>query len=166
MNKISVGTWDELQDRKPAYALVADVDLVVVRFDEEVNVLYGRRAHRGALMSDGHVRGDNLICGVHGWDYRLDTGISEYNNSETLARFNAWIELGHHGPAAYRWDSNCPHNTSKRTSIRPWRSGSTTSSSTGEVAVPERRRQYEICDAQAVTNAATRRPGLNCQIAQ
>jgi glutamate synthase domain-containing protein 2/nitrite reductase/ring-hydroxylating ferredoxin subunit len=94
MNKISVGTWDELQDRKPAYALVADVDLVIVRFDEEIRVLYGRCAHRGALMSDGHVQGDNLVCGVHGWDYRLDTGVSEYNNSETLARFDAWIEGG------------------------------------------------------------------------
>ncbi len=94
MNRISVGTWDELQDRKPAYALVADVDLVIVRFDEEISVLYGRCAHRGALMSDGHVQGDNIICGVHGWDYRLDTGISEYNNSETLTRFDAWIEDG------------------------------------------------------------------------
>ncbi|MGB5177913.1 MAG: glutamate synthase-related protein, partial [Gammaproteobacteria bacterium] len=37
---------------------------------------------------------ENLICGVHGWDYRLDTGISEYNHSETLPRFNAWVEDG------------------------------------------------------------------------
>jgi nitrite reductase/ring-hydroxylating ferredoxin subunit len=94
MKKVSVGIWDELQDRKPANALVADVDLVVVRFDEEVSVLYGRCAHRGALMSDGHVKGNNLICGVHGWDYRLDTGISEYNNSEILPKFSAWIEDG------------------------------------------------------------------------
>jgi nitrite reductase/ring-hydroxylating ferredoxin subunit len=94
MNKISVSVWNELQDRVPAYALVADVDLVVVRFDENVSVLYGRCAHRGALMSDGRVQGDNLICGVHGWDYRLDTGVSEYNNSETLSKFDAWIEDG------------------------------------------------------------------------
>jgi len=94
MKKISVTSWDVLQDRKPVYALVADVDLVVVRFDDQVSVLYGRCAHRGALMSDGHVSGENLICGVHGWDYRLDTGISEYNNSEALPRFNAWVEDG------------------------------------------------------------------------
>jgi nitrite reductase/ring-hydroxylating ferredoxin subunit len=75
MERISVASWNGLQDRKPAYALVAGVDLVVVRFDEEISVLYGRCAHPGALMSDGHVRGENLICGVHGWDYRLDTGI-------------------------------------------------------------------------------------------
>ncbi len=92
MNKTAIQDWNELEDRKPAYALVADVDLVIVRFDDEVSVLYGRCAHRGALMSDGSVDGDNLICGVHGWDYRLDSGISEYNNSETLPKFKAWVE--------------------------------------------------------------------------
>jgi len=94
MNKIALAKWDELEDRTPSYALVAEVDLVIVRFDDTVSVLYGRCAHRGALMSDGHVSGDNLICGVHGWDYRLDTGVSEYKNSETLPKFNAWVEGG------------------------------------------------------------------------
>ncbi len=94
MNKISIAVWDELEDRIPAHAIVANVDLVIVRFDDSVSVLYGRCAHRAALMSDGHVEGDNLICGVHGWDYRVDTGISEYKNSETLPKFDAWIEDG------------------------------------------------------------------------
>jgi len=94
VKKIAIKNWNELEDRKPAYALLADVDLVVVRFDDAVSVLYGRCAHRGALMSDGTVEGNNLICGVHGWDYRLDSGISEYNNSETLPKFNAWVEGG------------------------------------------------------------------------
>ncbi len=94
MNKIAITGFDQLADREPAHALVADVDLVVTRFDDRVSVLYGRCAHRGALMADGHVDGDNLICGLHGWDYRLDTGISEYNNSETLPQFKAWVEDG------------------------------------------------------------------------
>ena len=94
MKKLVIANFNELGDRQPAHALVADVDLVIIRFDDQVSVLYGRCAHRGALMSDGHVSGDNLICGVHGWDYRLDTGVSEYNNSETLPKFNSWIEGG------------------------------------------------------------------------
>ena len=85
MNKISIKKWDDLEDRVPAYALVADVDLVIVRYDESVTVLYGRCAHRGALMSDGHVDGDNLICGVHGWDYRLDTGRQRIQQQRDLA---------------------------------------------------------------------------------
>ena len=94
MNKIAVAKWSELEPNEPTYALVAGVDLVVVRWKEEegVSVLYGRCAHRGALMSDGIVRGSNLICGLHNWDYNLKSGISEYNNSERLARFQSWIE--------------------------------------------------------------------------
>ncbi len=94
MNKVAIKNWEELKDRSPEYALVAGVDLVVIRFDDSVSVMYGRCAHRGALMSDGHVNGDNLICGVHGWDYRLDSGISEYNNNETLPMFYACVEDG------------------------------------------------------------------------
>jgi len=94
MNKTVIAKLGELDDRKPQHALVGDVDLVIVRFDDEVSVMYGRCAHRGALMSDGYVDGHNLICGVHGWDYRLHTGISEYNHAETLPKFSSWIEDG------------------------------------------------------------------------
>lgn len=92
MTPQSVAKLSSLPDRKPQYALVGEVDLVVVRFDEEVSVFYGRCLHRGALMSDGFVRGNNLICGVHYWDYRVDTGVSEYNNEEVLPKFKSWIE--------------------------------------------------------------------------
>jgi len=92
MKKIALKKLDELKDREPAYALVANVDLVLVRFDDNVSVLYGRCLHRGALMSDGSVSGNNIICGVHGWDYKLDSGISEYNNKEILKKFSSWIE--------------------------------------------------------------------------
>lgn len=85
---------DELNDRQPTHKIVLDLDLVVVKYDTEVSVLYGRCLHRGALMADGHIDGDNLICGVHGWDYRVDTGVSEYNNSEVLQKFSAKIEDG------------------------------------------------------------------------
>lgn len=94
MKALPIASLDELTDRVPAHALVANVDLVVIRYDDSVSVLYGRCAHRGALMSDGYVDGDNLICGLHGWDYRLDTGISEYDNSETLPKFESWVEGG------------------------------------------------------------------------
>ena len=90
--RTKVATWSELSDRAPAYALVGNVDLVVIRYDEEVSVLYGRCQHRDALMADGTIDGNNLICGVHGWDYRYDTGVSEYNNNEQLEKFTAVID--------------------------------------------------------------------------
>ena len=91
-NKIKVASWTSLEDRTPAYALVGDVDLVVLRYDDEVSVLYGRCLHRGALMSDAKVEGENLVCGLHGWDYRYDTGVSSYDNAEVLQKFRAWID--------------------------------------------------------------------------
>ncbi len=91
--KVRVATWSELADRTPTYALVAEVDLVVIRFGDEVSVLYGRCLHRGALLSDGEIRGQDLICGVHGWDYRFQTGVSAYNPDEVLEKFSAWIDL-------------------------------------------------------------------------
>ncbi|MEM7462707.1 MAG: glutamate synthase-related protein [Pseudomonadota bacterium] len=92
MNKIKIADSAALEDRKPQHALVGEVDLVIVRFDDDISVFYGRCLHRGALMADGFVRGNNLICGVHNWDYRLDSGVSEYANSEVLRKFSSWVE--------------------------------------------------------------------------
>jgi len=88
-----VARWSALKDRVPIHAVVADVDLVIVRYDDKVSVLYGRCLHRGALLADGHIDGVNLICDLHGWDYRYDSGISEYNNAEALQKFSAWVDV-------------------------------------------------------------------------
>lgn len=89
---VRICQFSPLQDRIPTYAKVENTDLVVVRFDNRVSVLYGRCVHRGALLSDGHVdQNDNLICGLHQWDYRIDTGVSEYNNKEFLHKFRSDI---------------------------------------------------------------------------
>ncbi|MFT6871339.1 MAG: glutamate synthase domain-containing protein 2 [Roseivirga sp.] len=89
---ITVAKFYSLAEKEPTHALVSSTDLVVIRYGDEVSVLYGRCLHRGALLSDGHVDGHNLICGLHDWDYRIDTGVSEYNNSEVLNKFNSKIE--------------------------------------------------------------------------
>lgn len=94
MNLVAIAKLSQLQDRVPAYALVGGVDLVIVRWDDDFSVLHGRCHHRGALLADGHIAGENLICGLHGWDYRYKTGISEYHNSERLERFAHTVRDG------------------------------------------------------------------------
>ncbi len=89
---VLISKVSELVNKEPKHALVNGLDLVIVKFDNDISVLYGRCLHRGALMSDGHVDGDNLICGLHGWDYRVDSGVSEYNNKEVLHKFSTKIE--------------------------------------------------------------------------
>jgi len=92
MELLNLIKLNELSDRVPAHVLAENTDLVIVKYDDIISILYGRCLHRGALMADGHIEGDNLICGVHGWDYRYDTGVSEYNNKEVLHKFTAHIE--------------------------------------------------------------------------
>jgi len=92
MNKIEICKINQLKDREPKHALIEDIDLVIIRYDDNISVLYGRCLHRGALLADGDIEGDNLICGLHQWDYRIDTGISEYNNEEALYKFTAIVE--------------------------------------------------------------------------
>lgn len=94
MNHELLFTLSELEEKQPKHALVSNTDLVVIKYGEEVSVLYGRCHHRGALLGDGYIDGDNLICGVHGWDYRFDTGVSEYNNDEKLHKFTAIVKDG------------------------------------------------------------------------
>ena len=92
MNLHKLCSLSSLEEKDPTHHVVNDLDLVVIRYGDTVSVLYGRCLHRGALLSDGRVEGDNLICGLHNWDYRIDTGVSEYNNSEFLHKFYAKIE--------------------------------------------------------------------------
>ena len=89
---VAIATWSEIPDRAPVGVLVGNVDLVIVRYDDDVSVLYGRCLHRGAMLADGHVAGDNLICSLHGWDYVIESGVSAYDNRDCLEKFDAWID--------------------------------------------------------------------------
>ena len=90
IDPVKLVSFNQLKDRKPIHALVDNTDLVITRFDDDFSVLYGRCLHRGAMLADGFIDDrDNLICGVHQWDYRVDTGVSEYNNEEALYKFKA-----------------------------------------------------------------------------
>ncbi len=91
---LEVARLADLPDRSPTPATAAGIDLVVIRWDDDVSVLYGRCLHRGALLADGSISGDDLICGIHNWDYRFRTGVSAYRPEERLQRFEAWIEDG------------------------------------------------------------------------
>jgi nitrite reductase/ring-hydroxylating ferredoxin subunit len=92
MDLVKIATWSEVPDREPTGVTVEGIDLVVVRRGDRHSVLSGRCLHRGALLADGHLQGQDLICGVHGWDYRIDSGVSAYNNAEALEKFSSELE--------------------------------------------------------------------------
>jgi glutamate synthase domain-containing protein 2 len=91
---IKIATWSDVPEREPVGVLVGNVDLVIVRWENNHSVLYGRCLHRGAKMRDGTVVGENIVCGLHGWDYQFRTGVSAYDNREVLHHFASWLEGG------------------------------------------------------------------------
>jgi glutamate synthase domain-containing protein 2 len=91
---IRLAKLSDLKDKQPHYALAENTDLVLIKFGSKVSVLYGRCQHRGALMSDAKIIGDDIVCGLHNWDYRYDTGVSAYNNEEKLHKFTEMIKDG------------------------------------------------------------------------
>ncbi len=96
MRKQNVAKWSDLGAGGIAHAIVSNVDLVVIRWPdgEGHSVLYGRCVHRGSLMADGSLVGDDIACGVQNWDYRYETGVSAYKTSEKLHRFMSGVEDG------------------------------------------------------------------------
>ncbi len=91
---LPIARLGDLAENSPAAAEADGLDLVLVRRGADVHVFEGRCPHRGALLADGRIEGPNLICGVHGWDYRLDTGISAYNPAERIHKFAAEVVDG------------------------------------------------------------------------
>lgn len=92
--QIAVTTISTLEDNKPQYALVKGLNLVIIRYGEEISIHYGRCLHREAMMADGPIAGRNIVYGVHGWDYRYDTGVSDSINQGKLHKVSAWAKEG------------------------------------------------------------------------
>ena len=121
MKKVRIALWNELEDRRPTGALVGNTDLVVVRYGDDVSVMYGRCLHRGALLADGHVDGKNLICGVHGWDYRVDIRVPTVEDFRAGENLQV-IELnGVTSEATHIYDPNYSVLQAYRTLFRQWR---------------------------------------------
>lgn len=112
MQPVKVARWDEVPTDRPAHALVGNTDLIVVRQpDSGVSVMYGRYQHRGALLSDGAVRGGKLTCGLHGSTYDAGTGRNIHFKGADLAVFDSWVEDGAvwvDGKAVAEWERANP----------------------------------------------------------
>jgi len=91
-NRFRVAVFSSLNDHEPTAAEAEGVDLVVIRLGEEVSVLSGTCKHQGALMADGYLEGDRLVCGLHGWTYDAVSGKKIDNEKICLHKFQAWVE--------------------------------------------------------------------------
>ncbi|MFZ4517988.1 MAG: glutamate synthase-related protein [Microthrixaceae bacterium] len=94
VDPVVLARWDDLPDREPFGVSLLGDEVVVVRDGDRHSVLSGRCLHRGARLADGKVVGDDLICSLHGWDYRIETGISAYDDRQCLHRYASAVVDG------------------------------------------------------------------------
>ncbi len=98
MGSTEIARWNDLAEGEPHHAVVANVDLVLLREPgtESFSVIYGRCQHRGALLSDAQVHGKRLVCGLHGSSYDLRTGrnTNPAHKGADLHKFIAWLADG------------------------------------------------------------------------
>jgi cytochrome P450/nitrite reductase/ring-hydroxylating ferredoxin subunit len=74
---IRVANLDELPGDGP-HALAANgFDIVVVRTPAGFRAFEGRCPHQGALLGEGELNGDTLVCRNHRWRFSVDSGQRE-----------------------------------------------------------------------------------------
>jgi cytochrome P450/nitrite reductase/ring-hydroxylating ferredoxin subunit len=74
---IRAANLDQLHGDGP-YALSADgFDVVIVRTPAGLRAFEGRCPHQGALLGEGELDGDTLVCRNHRWRFSVDSGQRE-----------------------------------------------------------------------------------------
>ena len=74
---IRVANLDELHGDGPHALSASGFDVVAVRTPAGVRAFEGRCPHQGALLGEGELDGDKLVCRNHRWRFSVDSGQRE-----------------------------------------------------------------------------------------
>jgi len=93
---VTVAQVADLPPDRPIRGRVNERDLALVRCEQggPPHVLDDKCPHRGGQLSDGSVRGEDIICPLHAYDFDLHSGISRYDPTEHVAVYPARIVDG------------------------------------------------------------------------
>jgi methylamine---glutamate N-methyltransferase subunit C len=92
VNYIEVLKTHELEDGKGTTVSVNERDLALYRYKGEFFALENTCLHRQGKLGDGFMRGANVICPLHQWDYDVKTGVSRWNPKEKIATYPVKVE--------------------------------------------------------------------------
>lgn len=91
-NFVEVLKTSELEDSQGTTVFVNERDLALYKYEGDFYALDNTCVHRQGKLGDGHMDGANVICPLHGWDYDVKTGISRWNNNETVPTYPVKVE--------------------------------------------------------------------------
>lgn len=69
---------------------VEKTDVLVVRHNGVLFACNNSCPHRGASLSKGEIKGDNIICYMHGYEFNIFTG--KLVNMKSWKRDSRWME--------------------------------------------------------------------------
>lgn len=94
---VTVLEESDLAVAQPTTVRVNERDIAIVRCSEdgEPHAIDNRCPHRGGQLGDGTVRGEDIVCPLHGYDFDLHTGISRYDPTERVPVYPARLHDGH-----------------------------------------------------------------------
>jgi cytochrome P450/nitrite reductase/ring-hydroxylating ferredoxin subunit len=81
---VRVARVDELVGRGPFAVTANGLDIALVRISSGWRAFEGRCPHQGALLGEGEVEGDNIVCRNHRWRFSIDSGQRD-GGAESLA---------------------------------------------------------------------------------
>lgn len=89
-NYYLVCTSTDLQDNSMKVFTLNKVDVLVGRRNGMLFACNNSCPHRGASLSKGEFKGDNIVCYMHGYEYNVFTGKLE--NMKSWKKEETWVE--------------------------------------------------------------------------
>ncbi len=84
----------DLIDRKGKRFIIDDTEIAVFKVDKDIYALSNICPHQhSALIYDGYIEDDCVVCPVHGWMFQLKTGKMKNGNSG-LTKFPIAVKDG------------------------------------------------------------------------
>jgi nitrite reductase/ring-hydroxylating ferredoxin subunit len=85
---------DDLDEDEIRPVTAAGREMIIYRSGGRVYAAERYCLHAGADLSEGIVDGAELVCALHGWSYRVDTGIHVQSPMNCLTVFRVRVAAG------------------------------------------------------------------------
>ncbi|MCF8266850.1 MAG: Rieske (2Fe-2S) protein [Ignavibacteriales bacterium] len=76
MQKVKTFPVNQLIDKRGKRFVFEDHDIAIFRVDSEIFAISNICPHKlSAILFDGFIEDENIVCPAHGWEFSLRTGI-------------------------------------------------------------------------------------------
>ncbi|MGJ3241280.1 MAG: glutamate synthase-related protein [Anaerolineae bacterium] len=89
---VAVLKTNQLEESKGTTVFVNERDIALYKYEGDFYALDNTCVHRQGKLGDGWMKGANVICPLHEWDYDVKTGISRWNSEEKIAVYPVKVE--------------------------------------------------------------------------